>query len=54
MHLAPELIVARRTPTAPFPATLPGDMYAVGCVMYQITCKAPLMADDWLSKNTGW
>jgi hypothetical protein len=54
MHLAPELIDARQTPTAPFPATQPGDMYAVGCVVYQIMCKAPLMPDYWLSRNAGW
>jgi len=53
MHMAPELIATRRSPFAAFPATMPGDVYAVGCVMYQLLYHRPLIADDWLIKNAG-
>jgi serine/threonine protein kinase len=53
MHMAPELIMNRRSRTAPFPATMSGDVYAVGCVMYQILYRLPLIADEQLWPGKG-
>jgi hypothetical protein len=48
MHIAPELIMERRAPSAPFPASMLGDVYACGCVLYQILYRQPLIADQQL------
>jgi serine/threonine protein kinase len=44
-HIAPELIMQRRSHSAPFPASFTGDVYAVGCVLYQILYRRPLISD---------
>jgi hypothetical protein len=46
MHIAPELLIDRaKNPKFPFEATVPADMFALGCVMNQIYFRQPL-ADE--------
>jgi len=54
-HIAPELIMERRARSAPFPSSLAGDVYAVGCVMYQILYRQPLISDQqmWSGGSNG-
>jgi hypothetical protein len=43
MHIAPELLIDRaNNPKSPFDATVPADMYALGCVVNQIYFRQPL------------
>jgi hypothetical protein len=51
MHVAPELVAARRSLTAPYPSSMAGDVYAFGCVIYQIVYRLPLVSDDWLAEH---
>ncbi|CAM6004052.1 unnamed protein product [Sphagnum balticum] len=54
MHIAPELIMDRRTRTSPFPASMPGDVYTCGCVLYQILNRQPLIPDQQLWPGKGF
>ena len=51
LHVAPELFTMRKMVKSPFPATTLGDVYAVGCLIYQISYRLPLISKDEVVKH---
>ena len=42
MHIAPELITERRNKNVAFGATVPGDIFALSCIVYETLFRLPL------------
>jgi hypothetical protein len=49
--VSPELFTARRTLKSALPGSIAGDVYAAGCVFYEIYYRLPLVTHDYAVKH---
>jgi len=51
MHIAPELFKARGLENKPFAATIEADMYALGCILFQLIFRETILPKHDQSKK---
>ena len=51
MHIAPELFTNRRTVKSVLLGSFAGDVYAAGCLFYELYYRLPVVADEEIVKH---